>query len=110
MKFEITTPDGESSAMAHEVKNGNAHYFAGSATNWKIGTCLLTVMSEVKAYDKRCVKNRGMAATDLMAIYVPVPIDTDYRISDYKPVVEGIIVLAVVDYAEELRKYAKRIK
>jgi len=109
MNFTIETPDGKPSDMATEVTNGNAHYFCGSGSNWKVGTCALTIMNAVKAYDKRSVKSRGMASTNLVLIYVPLPLDSRYEIGEYVPVVDNMIVLARVNYADELRKYAARI-
>ena len=110
MDISIKTPDGKPSIMSVEVRNGNAHYFASSITAWRTGDCLLTIMNDVKASDKRMVKSRGMAGTELVAFYVPLPADASYDIDNYAPVVEGAIQLAKINYRDELEKYSKRIK
>lgn len=96
--------------MIEQVKEGNAHYFAGSVGHWKVSTCLLTAMLDVKAQDKRSVKNHGMAATEMIVWYVPVPIDTEYAIRNYAPCLDGSVAIARCNYSEEFHKYSKRLK
>lgn len=95
--------------MAREATEGRAHYYVSSASNWKVSTDLFKAMSEVKAYDKKMVRNRGMAGSSMTAYWVPLPIDANYNINGYVPEVDGLLAVAHVDYTDELTKYSKRV-
>ena len=94
---------------AKRVRDGEAHYYVSSATTWKVSTNMQEAMDIVKKADRDVVKRGGYAGTNMTVCFVPLPIDAKYQISDYMPEVDGMVVLASIDYRDELEKYSKRL-
>lgn len=109
MELKIETPTGEPSSFTKEARKGRAHYYASSASNYRVSVNMLEAMEKVKKIDRLNVKEGGMVGTNMTVWWVPLPIDSSYNISDYAPQVDGAIQLASVDYGDELRAYHKRI-
>jgi len=66
------------------------HYFVSTALNWSIDEDLFAALDK----NRRMHGKKRTGGTVYVAYRVPVPIAQDYQINNYRPVVDGVELLA----------------
>ena len=70
---------------------GHYHFFVSSALNWHAGDNLLSLLADQKRAD---TAKRNLYHTKGCAVYVvPLPPEAEYKIENYRPVVDGTLLL-----------------
>lgn len=78
------------------TKKQQYHYFATSCLHWNTDEDLLKCLEKQKRKDQN--KSSPYQATMCAVYKVPLPIDADYEIDNYAPVVEGVELVAKINY------------
>ena len=75
----------------------NAHYYVTSALRWAADVDMDKAIEKLKKRDKDYFKNEAY----VMDVWkVPLPIESEYKIEWYKPVVEGVEFIKSIKYGE----------
>ena len=75
----------------------NVHYYATSALRWMVDEDMDKAIAKLEKVDKKYLGREGY----VMDVYkVPLPIDSEYAIEWYKPVVEGVEFIKSIEYGE----------
>jgi len=71
------------------------HFFASSQLTWHVGTDLLKLINIQKKADR---PKTGLKAGGFNLYYVPLPLEADYKINFYEPIVDGLKWVLGYDY------------
>ena len=84
----------EQKNLGQKIVDKEVHYFVSSFSHWVVDADLLKAINK----HKREAGERGCGGN---VFIVPLPIEADYKIDHYIPQVEGVQLIAYVEYAKK---------